>query len=149
MLGAVANRPPRTPATRPALALAALCLGALAGCGDDAAAGDVERFCGEVTEHRDELVAPRLGTSADIAPLLDLYRTIGAVAPLEIEPAWQQLVTSYETASTVVPGDAESEQVAIAVALRSEASAAEVATWVREHCEVELGPVATLVPHGG
>ena len=41
----------------------------------------------------------------DIEPLLELYRDIAELAPLAIEPEWDQLVTAYETAATVVPGD--------------------------------------------
>ncbi|WP_420453206.1 hypothetical protein [Ilumatobacter sp.] len=131
-----------------ALALAAVTSGA--GCADGSGsgggAGDVERFCEQVTTNRDALREPRLTSSDDIEPFLALYREIGESAPLVIEREWDQLVVNYETASTVVPGDAESEQIVIATALSSEGSAATVNRWLIENCDVDLGPVATIVP---
>ncbi len=55
--------------------------------------------------NKDALTNPTLTYADDIEPLLDLYRTIGELAPLAVERDWNQLVTAYETASTVVPGD--------------------------------------------
>lgn len=125
----------------------ALGLGAtvLAGCGDDDA-GSAERFCGEIDVHAAELTTPDLQYSDDIEPLLELYREIGELAPLAIEEEWRQLITNYETASTVVPDDEESLQRAVAVAYQSERAAAAVSEWLRDNCAVELGPVATIAP---
>lgn len=119
---------------------------ALAACSDDDA-GSAERFCGEVAANNDALTAPQLEFSDDIEPLLDLYREIGDLAPLAIQTEWNELVTAYETASTVVPDDAESEQAALAAIYSSESSAAQIDAWLRANCAVEIGPVATLVPH--
>lgn len=127
------------------LGLTLLGVAALAACGSDDG-GDAERFCGEILAHRDELVDPQLTFADDIDPLLELYRDIGRFAPLAVEREWDQLVTNYETAATVVPGDEESEQRAIATALQSERSAAAVDAWLQENCGIDLGPVDTLVP---
>ena len=123
---------------------AVLACSVITACGDDGP--DAGRFCGEVLAHRDELVDPQLSFEDDIDPLLALYRDIGELAPLAIERDWAQLVLNYETAATVVPGDTESEQRAVEVALRSEGSAAEVSRWLQENCGVDLGPVTTIVP---
>ena len=56
---------------------------ATSSCGSEA--GDAERFCGEVAAHVDELTNPSLAFADDIEPLLELYRDIGAFAPLAIE----------------------------------------------------------------
>ncbi len=119
---------------------------AASACGDDGG-GNAERFCGEVAANRDALTDPQLVYSDDIEPLLDLYRDIGDLAPLAVEADWNQLVSAYETASTVLPGDQESEQEALAAIYSSEESAAAIDAWLRANCAVDIGPVFTIVPH--
>lgn len=96
---------------------------------------------------KDDLTNPTLEFEDDIEPLLDLYRSIGKLAPLSVEDDWNQLVSAYETASTVVPGDEASEQEALAAIYSSEKSAAAIDTWLRDNCAVDIGPVFTIVPH--
>jgi hypothetical protein len=115
----------------------------LLACGDDG--GSAERFCGEIDENKAVLTDPALVYSDDIQPLLELYRDIADLAPLAIEAEWRQLLTTYETASTVVPGDAESEQTALAAAFQSESAAVAVADWLRANCSVDIGPLTTIV----
>jgi hypothetical protein len=144
----MASRTERPSARRAGAAavLGALVVGvAFAGCGDDGG-GDAERFCGEVAANKDALTNPTLTYADDIEPLLDLYRTIGELAPLAVERDWNQLVTAYETASTVVPGDTESEQAALAMIYSSEKSAAAIDRWLVANCAVDIGPVFTIVP---
>jgi hypothetical protein len=117
-----------------------------AACGGDSG-GDAERFCGEVDANKAELVSPNLEFADDIEPYIDLYREIGEYAPLAIEPEWNQLIANYETVSTVIPGDTESEQAAVVSALQSEKAAAAVSSWLADNCAVDLGPLATLVAH--
>lgn len=118
---------------------------ALAGCGDDEV-GDAERFCGEVQANADAIVDPPLEHPEDVDAALDLYRDVGAAAPLDIEPHWDALVLNLETASTVDPDDPESLQRVYARAYATEREARTVRDWLRDHCEVDLGPVATIVP---
>lgn len=115
-----------------------------AACSDDGA-GSAERFCGEIQLNASRLTAPNLQFDDDIEPFLDLYRSIGDLAPLAIETEWNQLTTAYETASTVVPGDPESEQVALEAIFATEKSAAAVDQWLVRNCAVEIGPVFTIV----
>lgn len=117
---------------------------AVVGCSDDGP-GDAERFCGEVQANTAELVASP-ETPDDIDPYLDLYRRIGELAPLAIEPHWQALILSYETASSVEPDDPESLQAAIRRAYATERSAVAVNDWLLVNCNVDLGPVSTIVP---
>jgi len=106
-------------------------LGLLAtSCGDDGP-GDTARFCGEVQAHQAELTAAPAEVG-DVDRFLALYRDIGDVAPLAIEPHWQALVLNYETASTVDPADPESVQRALAQAYATERSAVAVATFLRD-----------------
>lgn len=122
-----------------------LAVGLLSGCngGDDA--GDAERFCGEVQVNAERLTQPGLQFTDDIEPFLNLYRAIGALAPIAIELEWDQLIDAYETASTVVPGDPESEQSALAAIFSTEKSAAAIDSWLETNCAVDIGPVFTIV----
>jgi hypothetical protein len=127
----------------PALLVAAIV--AIAACGESG--GNAERFCGEIAANADALTNPQLVYSDDIEPLLELYRDIGDLAPLAVEEDWNQLVSAYETASTVVIGDQASEQEALAAIYSSEESAATIDRWLRANCAVDIGPVATIVSH--
>jgi hypothetical protein len=127
-----------------AVAVTVATTGLLSACsGGDA--GDADQFCGEIEANAAQLTQPNLQFSDDIEPLLDLYRDIGALAPLAIEPEWNRLTSAYETASTVVPGDPESEQVALASIFSTEESAAAVDLWLKTNCAVDIGPVFTIV----
>ncbi len=129
------------------LIAAAIVAGLLAACGSDDS-GNAERFCGEIQLHAAELTQPDLTYTDDIEPFLDLYRDIAELAPLAIEQEWDHLVTAYETASTVVPGDPESEQRALAAIFSTEKSAAAVDSWLERNCAVDIGPVFTIVAQG-
>jgi len=122
--------------------------GLFVACSNGESGGNAERFCGEIELNQAQLTSPDLATAADIEPLLELYRSIGELAPLAIEPEWNQLILNAETASTVVPGDDESLQVAVATALQSEQAAARVKQWLVDNCALDIGPVATLAPQG-
>lgn len=124
----------------------AAALSAVVACGGGGGPS-AERFCGEIDEHREELTNPAVQSESDIEPLLELYRSIADVAPLAIEREWRQLITAYETASTVVPADEQSVQLALAEIYSSEESAARVSSWLQENCAVDIGPVVTIVPH--
>lgn len=115
-------------------------------CSDTTTGGDAERFCGEIEANQALLTSPDLSSAADIEPLLELYREIGEFAPLAIEAEWDQLTLNYETASTVVPGDDESMQAAVAMAFQSEQAGARVKQWLVDNCTLDIGPVATLAP---
>jgi hypothetical protein len=125
-----------------AVAIAAV---VVAACSSGDSGGSAERFCGEVEANKEALTNPQLDFSDDIAPFLQLYVDIGEVAPLAIEKEWNQLVLAYETASTVVPGDADSEQAVLAAIYTSESAAAAVGSWLQDNCAVDIGPVFTIV----
>ena len=55
---------------------------------------------------------------------------------------------NYETASTVDMADPESVQRALAQAYATERSAVAVKAFLLANCNVDIGPVATVVPHG-
>jgi hypothetical protein len=116
-----------------------------AACSGGAPEGDAGRFCGEVQANTAALVTTP-ATEEDIDPFLDEYRRIGELAPLAIEPHWQALVLNFETASTVEPDDPESVQRAVGRAYATERSAVAVKEWLVAHCNVDIGPVSTIVP---
>ena len=131
------------------LACAVLALVAVAGCGGDGAVrSDAELFCGEATENRDNLVAPPLGTDAEIDATLDFYRLMGQLAPVAIASEWNDLVVSLETASTLVPGDPASEQLVAKTAYASEPSAFAVKEWLLDNCGLDI-PITTIAPQEG
>jgi hypothetical protein len=123
-------------------------LPAAAACGGDGGGSDAGRFCADVRADVGSVVAPTLATPADLDVTLDHYRALGELAPPAIAEEWSALVLNLETAATVVPNDAASVQRAVTQAYATERSAVVVADWLRANCEVDLGPVATIVPHG-
>ena len=132
------------PTVRSSLLLLPIAI-ALVGCDGGDGGGSAERFCGEIQLHSEQLTQPNLQFEDDIEPLLDLYREIGELAPLSIEPEWDQLIGAYETASTVVPGNPDSQQMALSAIYSTEKSAAAVDTWLEKTCAVDIGPVFTIV----
>lgn len=117
----------------------------MSACGGGQDGGNAERFCGEIQVNAAQLTRPDLRFEDDVDPFLDLYRRIGDLAPLAIEQEWNQLTAAYETASTVVPGDADSEQVALSAIYSTEKSAAAIDRWLEKNCAVDIGPVFTIV----
>ena len=114
-------------------------------CGDDGP-GDTATFCTEVQANSAALTS-RPATLDEVAGFVALYRRLGDVAPLAIEAHWEALTRSYETVSTVEPGNQESTQQALAQAYASEESAVAVHDFLMARCGVDLGPVSTVVMH--
>ena len=116
-----------------------------AGCGDDGVASDAERFCGEAKAQRDMIVTPPMATEAELEASLEFFRLMGELAPVAIADQWNDIVAAMETASTVVPGDPESEQQAALQAYATERSAYEVAVCLQRNCGVDI-PITTIAP---
>jgi len=132
----------------PAGIAAAVCLALMAGvtaCGDDGVESDAERFCGEAVEQRDMIVNPPMSTQSEVDATLDFYRLMGQLAPVAIAEQWNAIVATMETASTLVPGDPDSEQQVALQAYATERSAYEVAVWLRRNCGVDI-PITTIAP---
>lgn len=128
-------------------AAVAIPLGALAtSCGDDGP-GETARFCAEVQANTAALTTPP-ATLDDIDRFVGLYRRIGEVAPLAIEPHWEALLLSYETVSTFEPNDPESLERALAQVYATEESAIAVRDFLITRCNVDIGPVTTIVARG-
>jgi hypothetical protein len=106
---------------------------------------DADLFCGEATARRDTILAPPMSTEAELQASLDFYRLMGELAPLAIAEEWGVLVAAMETASTIVPGDVESEQLVAMTAYATEPSAYRVKKWLLDNCGVDL-PITTIAP---
>lgn len=119
----------------------------LAGCNRDGVVeSDAERFCGEAAANAAFISDPPIGTEEELAATLDFYRLMGQLAPLAIATEWNTVAAAYETASTVVPGDTESEQRMAMQIYAAEPSAYTVKKWLRENCGVDI-PIVTIAPH--
>lgn len=118
----------------------------LAGCSQgDGAESDAERFCGEANANTGLIVDPPIASEAELEATLDFYRLMGQLAPLAIATEWDTVVAALETASTVVPGDQESEQRVAVAAYAAEPSAYAVKVWLQRNCGVDI-PIATIAP---
>ena len=106
---------------------------------------DAERFCGEAIAQRDTIVAPPLGTEAELQATLEFYRLMGQLAPLAIATEWNALVVNLETAATLIPGDPDSEQLVAMTAYATEPSAFEVKRWLAANCGLDI-PITTIAP---
>lgn len=122
-------------------------LGVVTACerGDDAAASDVTAFCAQAVAQQAWIVSPPVGTEAELQASLDFYRLMGQLAPIAIAEEWAVLVGAMETASTVVPGDAASEQLAAMTAYATEPSAYRIKVWLQQYCGLDL-PITTIAP---
>ena len=126
-----------------AVLISAVACGGAGGGGD--VASDADRFCAEATEQRDTILAPPMASEAELEASLEFYRLMGQLAPLAIAEEWAELVRAMETASTVVPGDPESEQLAAMTAYSVEPSAYRVKKWLLDNCGLDL-PITTVAP---
>lgn len=113
--------------------------------GDDDVVSDAGRFCGEAIANQASIVNPPLTTDAEVEATLEFYRLMGELAPVSIAEEWNVLVVTLETASTLVPGDPESEQLVAQRAYASEPSAFAVKKWLAENCGLDI-PITTIAP---
>jgi len=126
------------------LACAVLVLAAVTACGGNPES-NAERFCGEAIENRNDLVAPSMADEDDVEATLELYRMMSELAPIAIAAEWNDVVVSLETASSLVPGDPESEQLVAKTAYATEPSAFAVKTWLLDNCKLDI-PITTIAP---
>jgi hypothetical protein len=140
---------PRTPSSRrasaataasaPTVAAVAGAVLALlvAGCGDPPRSA--ERYCGEVQTNLVAIATPSIATPDDITATLDAYRSVAAQAPAAIEPEWQVMIASLETAATVVPDDPASMQRVTDAALSSQPAATRIQQYTQQTCGTAIG----------
>lgn len=128
--------------------LAVVLIAVTSACGgsdDDPVEADAEAFCTTATEQRDWIVSPPMASEAELQASLEFYRLMGQLAPIAVAEDWNVLVSAMETASTVVPGDPASEQLAAMTAYATEPSAYRVKKWLLDRCDLDL-PITTIAP---
>ena len=118
-------------------ALASLLI--VSSCGN-APVRSAERFCGELTTHKDDIHALPT-TPEEVSALINLYSRMGEVAPLEVQENWDQLSTNLKTANSVDINDPASMQAVADQAYATQRAAENLVDWARTTCGLELGPV--------
>lgn len=148
--------PARTRARRGATVgpVAIVVIAAIATACSDDTDRSLAGYCGQVQTNIAAINAPNIATAADIEATIELYRTIGDHAPAAVQPEWQVMIDSLQTAATVVAGDAASVAVANEAALSSQPAATRIQQYTKANCGTDIGtpppptnPVtATTVP---
>ena len=111
---------------------------ALGGCDDDA--GDTQQFCDDVAANLEALRSDPTSDDA-VDDLIDLWRDIGGEAPLAIAEEWDEHADNLELART-----SDDPQEVVASAFAAERSAVAIAEWLAANCDIDWGPVTTIVP---
>ena len=119
----------------------------LSACGEATPVPDAAAFCEELRNNRSAIIEARIDTDLELTATLELYRRLQTLAPLAVAQEWSNVLQAIETANTVVPSDPDSIQRIAAAAYQSESSALTIHEWAMASCDVDLGPVTTLVPH--
>jgi hypothetical protein len=135
---AARTRPTGTARLRRSLTVGLVAVSCAASCSDEPDRS-IAGYCTEVAANIEAINAPQIATAADVDATLALYRAIGERAPAAVEPEWQVLIGSLETAATVVPGDPESVAAANEVALSSQAAATRVQQYTQKNCATDIG----------
>ena len=117
-------------------------LAVFAGCGN-AGPNKTEAYCLDVQTNLNSLDTPNIATQQDIESTLELYRSIAAGAPVAVQPEWQQLVASIETAATVNPTDQTSMQRAADAARSTQPAAIRIQQYTSQECGLQIGAVPT------
>ncbi|MDA0286000.1 MAG: hypothetical protein O3B92_01345 [Actinobacteria bacterium] len=102
-------------------------------------------FCRQLALEVPAITQPS-ATAAEVSQMLDRYKRLGKVAPLEIEEDWKSLTELLTVASRVNPNDAESVQTVIDMSYSTEKAAGAAAKWIRETCEVDISTGLNVGP---
>ncbi len=96
-------------------------------------------YCDAVRADLATLINPTIVTGTDIEATIDRYRSIAAVAPAGVEPEWQDVISAFETAATVIPGDQTSLAIANQAALAGQPAYTRLQHYTQEECDVAIG----------
>jgi hypothetical protein len=132
-----------------AVGLVAVTLGTLglAACDRGGRGGDTATFCADVGDNVDYLRFADFQNLEQVDTIIDLYTKIGAKAPLEIETDWDAIVLELRTVRDTDLTDAEAVEEMYSRIFATEPSYLAVADWLQVNCDVDLGPVVTIVSH--
>lgn len=112
----------------------------LASCNRGGDSGTTAAFCAAVQENLVGVRDADFTTLDEARDLLDLYRTVGAEAPLAIEGDWDDLTDSIETALT-----SDDQQEILATVYAHDQAAAAVHDWVQDNCGFDFGEVVSVL----
>jgi hypothetical protein len=107
-------------------------------CSSDSSRSE-SAYCTAVGKHLDQLNNPAITSSADITATISVYRSVAEVAPLAVQPEWETLLASVQTAATVTPSDPASVQLAADTAREAQPAATRVSTYTAQRCGLQLG----------
>ena len=102
-------------------------------------------FCRQLALEVPAITQPS-ATAAEVSQMLDRYKRLGKVAPLEIEEDWKSLTELLTVASRANPNDAESVQTVIDMSYSTEKAAGAAAKWIRETCGVDISTGLNVGP---
>ena len=102
-------------------------------------------FCRQLALEVPAITQPS-ATAAEVSQMLDRYKRLGKVAPLEIEEDWKSLTELLTVASRANPNDAESVQTVIDMSYSTEKAAEAAAKWIRETCGVDISTGLNVGP---
>lgn len=130
----------RTPLAVLAITTGALsAAGALTACGSDPSQRTEAHYCTVVGEHLADLSQPTISAPADVKRVLKAWRAVSATAPLAVQPEWEAVVHSMETAATVDPNDPASVQKVADTARSAEQASNRVISYTMERCGAQIG----------
>ena len=109
----------------------------MSACSDDKGRA-AEGYCSQIARHIDSLNSPGIDDGADITRTIDVYRTITSAAPVAVEPEWQQLLASLETAATVDPADPASLQRVADTARSTRPAATRIQQYTQQTCAIAI-----------
>lgn len=129
---------PRAPLAR-VTGLAALLMLVGVACSSDEPDRSIARYCAEVQANLATINTPAISTSADIAATLQLYNSIGDSAPAAVQPEWQTMIDSLQTAATLEPNDPAQVAAVNEAALSSQSAATRIQQYTKDQCGADIG----------
>ena len=121
----------------PLIVLGVLAVASMGACSEEKGRTG-EGYCGQIKLNLKVLNEPDIDDGAAVTRTIEIYRTIAASAPAAIEPEWEQLLTSLETASTVNPDDPESLQRVADTARSTRPAATRVQQYTDQLCDLQI-----------
>ncbi|MFZ9630388.1 MAG: hypothetical protein ACO3C1_13685 [Ilumatobacteraceae bacterium] len=124
---------------------AATAVVALTSCVGGAPERSESAYCTAVGDHLAELNATSFADAVEVERMLAVWRSVGEVAPIAVEPEWRTVIAAMEAAAEVTPGDAQSVKDAADTLRRAQPSADRLIDYTFKVCGAVIGPTAPVV----
>ena len=102
-------------------------------------------YCTAVGDHLAELNTTSFADAVEVERVLAVWRSVGEVAPIAVEPEWRTVIAAMETTAVVTPGDPESAKQAADVLRRAQPAADRLIDYTFRLCNTVIGPTAPVV----